>query len=45
MMQSGSSDVCARIYSVDVLNPFEPELQLINAKPVIKNKLKDLIGE
>ena len=45
MMQSGSSDGCVHIYNVDVLNPFEPKLQLINAKPVIKNKLKDLIGE
>ena len=44
-MQSGSSDGCVHIYNVDVLNPFEPKLQLINTKPVIKNKLKDLIGE
>ena len=27
------------------LNIFDPELQLINNKPVIKNKLKELISE
>ena len=27
------------------LNLFDPELQLINAKPVIKNKLKQLLSE
>ena len=27
------------------LNIFDPELQLINNKPVIKNKLKELLSE
>ena len=29
-------------YNVDILNLFDPELQLTNAKPVIKNKFKKL---
>ena len=28
-----------------ILNIFDPELQLINTKPIIINKLKDLLGE
>ena len=27
------------------MNIFDPELQLISTKPVIKNKLKELLGE
>ena len=27
------------------MNIFDPELQLINTKPIIINKLKDLLGE
>ena len=33
------------MYKVEILNPFDPELQLINTKPVIKNKLKELLSE
>ena len=32
-------------YNVEILNLFDPELQLINTKPVIKNKLKELLSE
>ena len=28
-----------------ILNLFDPELQLINTKPMIKNKLKELLSE
>ena len=45
MMQSSSSDNCVRFYSIEILNLFNPELQLINTKPVIKNKLKYFPGE
>ena len=36
--QSNSSDNCAHHYNVEILNLFDPELQLINTNPVIKNK-------
>ena len=41
-MESNSSDNCVHHYSIEILNIFDPELQLINTKPVIKNKLKEL---
>ena len=34
-----------RIYNNKNLNLFDPELQLINTKTTIKNKLKDFLGE
>ena len=40
-----SSDNCIHIYNVETSNIFRPELQLINTKPVIKNKLKELLSE
>ena len=40
IMQSNSSDNCVHCYNIEVLNLFHPELQLINAQPMIKNKLK-----
>ena len=30
---------------MNILNLFDPELQLINTKPMIKNKLKELLSE
>ena len=42
-MQSNSSDNCTHHYNVENLNLFNPELQLINTKPVIKNKFKELL--
>ena len=43
--QSNSSDNYVFSYDVEILNLFYPELQLINAKPVIKNELNQLISE
>ena len=44
-VQSNSSDNCIHHYNVEILNLFDPELQLINTKPMIKNELKELLGE
>ena len=41
-MESNYFDNCVQQYNVEILNLFDPELQLINTKPVIKNKLKEL---
>ena len=43
--QSNSSGNCIHRYNVEILNLFYPELQLICTKPVIKNKLKELLTE
>ena len=43
-MQSNSSDNCKHHYNVKILN-FDPELQLIDTKLMIKNKLKELLSE
>ena len=40
-----NSDNCAHHYNVEILNVFDPELQLINTKPMIKNKLRELLSE
>ena len=40
-MQSDSSDNCVHRYNIEILNLFDPELKLINTKPMIKNKLKN----
>ena len=45
MMQSISSDNCLSQYSIKILNLLDPELQMINTKPIIKNKLKELLSE
>ena len=37
-VQSNFSDNCMHYYNVEILNLFDPELQLINTKPLIKNK-------
>ena len=44
-VQSNSSDNCIHCYNVEILNIFDPELQLNNTKPMIKNKLKGLLSE
>ena len=44
-VQSNSSDYCIHHYNVKISNLVDPELQLINTKPVIKNKLKGLLNE
>ena len=45
IMQSNSSNICMHRRNVEILNIFDPELQLINTKPMIKNKLKELLNE
>ena len=44
-MKSNYSDNSVYYYNVETLNLFDPELKLINTKPVIKNKLKELLSE
>ena len=44
-MQSNYSGNCLNCYNVESLNLFESELQLINTKLMIKNKLKELLKE
>ena len=44
-MQSSSSHNCIHLYNVEISNLFDPELKLINTKPMIKNKLKELLNE
>ena len=40
MMQSNFSDNCVHRYNIMTLNLFDSELQVINIKSMIKNKLK-----
>ena len=40
IMHSGSSDNCVYQYNIDILTLFDPELQLINNKPMIKKQTK-----
>ena len=44
-MQSNFSGNFIHYYNVEILNLFDPELQLTNTKPVIKNKLNKLLSE
>ena len=44
-MQSNFSDKYVHDQNVEILNLFDPELQVINTKQVIKNKLKELLNE
>ena len=44
-MQLNSSGICIHHYNVETLNIFDPELQLINIKPMTKNKSKKLSSE
>ena len=37
-VQSDSSDNCIHCYNHEILKIFDPELQLINTKPMIKDK-------
>ena len=45
MIQSSSSDNCVYCYNIKILNLFDPELLLINTKPMVKNNLKELLSE
>ena len=44
-MQSNPSDNCVYRYNIEILNLFDPELQMINTKPMIKNKFKELLSQ
>ena len=44
-MQSNSCDKYVHHYNIEILNLFDLELQLINTKPMIKNKLKELLNQ
>ena len=44
-LQLNSSDNCIHYYNIEILNIFDPELQLINTKSMIKSKLKELVRE
>ena len=39
-VQRNSSHNCIHCYNIVILNIYDPELQLTNTKPIIKNKLK-----
>ena len=41
-VKSSSSDNYVHHYNVEILNLLNPELKLINTKPLIKSKLKEL---
>ena len=44
-MQSNSFDKYVHRYNIEILNLSHQELQLINTKPMIKNKLIELLSE
>ena len=44
-VQSNSFKNCLHCNNVEILNIFDIELQLINTKPMVKNKLKELLSE
>ena len=43
-VESNSSDNCIHRYNVEILNIFDPELQMMNTIPLIKNKLNELLS-
>ena len=42
-LQLNSSDKYVHRFNIKILNLFDPEVQLINTKPMIKNKLKEFL--
>ena len=44
-MQPNSSDNCIYLNNVEILNFFDPELQLKDLESPIKNKLKELLSK
>ena len=44
-IQPNSSGKDVPSYNIAILNPFDSELQLMNTKPIIKNKLKEFLSE
>ena len=45
IMQWIFSDKYVHLYDIEILKLFDSELQLIDTKPMIKNKLKKLLTE
>ena len=45
IMPPNSFDNCIQRYNVEILNIFDPELQINNTKTMIKNKLKEFLSE
>ena len=43
-VQSHSSNNCIHRYNVEVLNTFDPELQMINTKPMIIKQIKRIVN-
>ena len=44
-MQLNSCDNSIHHYNVEILNIFDPELKLINTKPMIKKKFQEMLSE
>ena len=44
-VQSNTSDTCIHLQNVEILNLFDPELQLKGTESAIKNKLKELLSK
>ena len=42
-MQSKSSNKYVHHYDVEILNISDPEIQLINTKPMVKKKIKRIV--
>ena len=45
MIQLNFSTNCVHRYNIEIFNLFDPELQLVNTKTMIKNKLIELFSE
>ena len=45
IMQTNFSDNSVHHYNIDILHLFHLELHVISTKPIIKNKLKELLSE
>ena len=45
LITPGEIENCIHCYNVEILNIFDPELQLLHTKPMIKNKLKEFLSE
>ena len=45
MQSNFSSNSCEHRYNIIIVNLFDPELRLIKTKPMIQNKLKELLNE
>ena len=45
MILSSSSEISVHCCNIENFNFFDPELQVINTKPVIKNKLKEFLSK